>query len=178
MENRNGADVSDKGIFNMPFLRFWFAFVSPLFKGVQSGDFREIEERYTNRKLEFSDLTFNQLSQELLKKSMREDAIVQIGGYWDNVVDIDILAKTASGKLIAGTCKNSNNKIKKSELNSLKEKCEKAGLEIETFVIVAKAGFSKELKALKGDGLRLLTMKNFKVLLEELDEDDLIRGFA
>ncbi len=168
--------VDDKLNFSSPFLRFWFAFVSPLFKGIQEGDYGEVEERFENRKQGFSDFVFEKLSAELLKTSFKDDPIVEIGSYWDKNVEIDILAKTASGKIIAGECKYTNAKLKKNALSNLKEKCSLTGFEPDIFVLFSKRGFSNELRSLKGEDLRLFSLKNFKKLLEELQRDEMIKG--
>jgi AAA+ ATPase superfamily predicted ATPase len=157
--------VSDKLYFNTPFLRFWFAFISPLFKGIKDGDYSEVEERFEKRADELVNLTFTQLSQEFLKLNFVDDPIVEIGNYWDKKVDIDILAKTASGKVIACTCKYTNSKIKKSELSKLQEKCNTAMLKPDIFVLFSKKGYSSELKSLKGENLRLFSIKSLKQLL-------------
>lgn len=169
--------VSDRLNFTTPFVRFWFAFVSPLFKGIQEGDYAEAEERFANREKEFADPVFEKLSIELLKKSFEEDPIVAIGSYWDKEVEIAILAKTKSGKIIAGECKYTNAKLKKNELSRLKEKCTLAGFEPDIYVLVSKRGFSNELKALKGDSLRLFTAKSFKMLVEDVKSSEIIAGF-
>ena len=158
--------VSDKLYFSSPFMRFWFAFISPLFKGIKEGDYKEIRERFANRESEFINLTFEQLSHEFLTLALKDDPIVEIGSYWDNSVEIDIYAKTKAGKIIAGSCKYTNAKIKKSELTKLQENCQKANIEADIFVIFSKRGFSSELKALKGENLKLFTVKNFKKLVE------------
>jgi len=157
--------VSNKLYFTSPFLRFWFAFISPLFKGIKEGDYKEVTKKFANNEAEFVNLVFQQLSQELLKKSFSEDKIIECSSYWDNEVELDIYAKTASGKVIAGVCKYTNSKVKKSELNKLKESCEEAKIKADIFVIVSKKGFSNELKALKGESLKLYTMKSFKALV-------------
>ncbi len=158
--------VSDKLIFNTPFMRFWFAFVSPLFKGIKEGDYKEVQDRFANRKADFVNLTFEQLSLELLKLEFKNDPIIQSGSYWDKDVEIDIYAKTKSGKIIVGSCRYSNSKIKKSELTKLQEKCKVAKIEPDIFVLSAKNGFSSELKSLKGENLKLFTLKNFRSFLE------------
>ena len=170
--------VSDKLNFSTPFMRFWFSFVSPLFKGIQQGDYAEVEERFANREQEFTDPVFEKLSIELLKKSFEADPIVAIGSYWDKEVEIGILAKTESGKIIAGECKYTNTKIKKNELSKLGEKCTLAGFEPDIYVLFAKRGFSNELKSLKGENLRLFSLKNFKKLLEDLTPEDITQGFS
>ena len=158
--------VSNKLYFTSPFLRFWFAFVSPLFKGVRDGDYKEIREKFTNRENEFMQLIFTQLSFDVLKLSFKEDPIVEISSYWDNDVEIDIYAKTKSGKIIAGTTKYTNAKLKKSELTKLQESCEKTKMDVNIFVLFSKKGFSNELKSLKGENLKLFSVKNFKKLVE------------
>jgi len=158
--------VSNKLFFTSPFLRFWFAFISPLFKGVRDGDFKEVRERFANRESEFLQLTFIELSHEVLKLSFKEDPIVEIGTYWDNKIELDIYAKTASGKTIVGSCKYTNSKVKKSELSRLQEICHNANIEADIFVLFSKNGYSSELKSLKGENLKLLTIKNFKKLVE------------
>ena len=153
--------------FTTPFLRFWFTFVSPLFKGIRDGDYSEVKKRYKNREAEFSNLIFTQLSYELLKENFaKEDPIVSISGYWDKETEFDIFAKTKSGKIIIGSTKYTNSKVKKSELTRLQEHAKKANIDADIFVIVAKKGFSSELKALKGQNLRLLSIKNFAKLVE------------
>ena len=159
--------IDNKLYFTTPFLRFWFAFVSPLFKGIRDGDYSEVKKRWQNREAEFTNLIFTQLSHELLKKVFeKEDPIVEISSYWDREAEFDIFAKTKSGKIILGSTKYTNAKVKKSELTRLQELAKKANIDADIFVIVSKKGFSSELKALKGKNLRLLTVKNFAKLVE------------
>lgn len=158
--------VSNKLFFTSPFLRFWFAFVSPIFKGIRDGQYKEIRERFANRSAEFIQLPFTELSHELLKLSFQDDPITEISTYWDNTVELDIYAKTKSGKTVVGLCKYTNSKVKKSELTRLQELCEKANIEADIFVLVSKNGFTNELKSLKGEKLKLFTLKNFKKLVE------------
>ena len=157
--------VDNKFYFSAPFLRFWFAFISPLFKGIRDGDFEEVKQRFLNNESEFTQLTFIQLSHELLKLQMKDDKIVEIGTYWDREVELDIYAKTQSGKTIVGSCKYTNNKVKKSELTRLQATCATAKIEADLFVLISKKGFSSELKSLKGDKLKLFTLKHFKSLV-------------
>jgi hypothetical protein len=166
--------IDEKLNFNTPFMRFWFAFVSPYFKSIKEGDFKEAKESFANRKSELYEHTFRKLSQEVIKKSFKDDAIVEIGSYWDRDSEIEILAKTASGKIVAGVSRYSNQKIKKTALTKLNEQCDIAELVPDISVIVSKSGFSNELKALKSENLKLITLKNFKALVEDLSEKDFI----
>lgn len=162
-----GDTLSDRLHFTTPFLRFWFAFVSPIFKGIREGEYGEFRERYANYAQEFAGRVFEGLAVELLKAEFAEDPIVKIGGYWDHNVEIDIIAETASGKTVAASCRYVNARLKKSELTKLQTACGQAGFKPDVFVLVAKNGFSGELRSLRGDTLRLYTLKHFKKLLQE-----------
>jgi hypothetical protein len=161
-------DISEKLLFTTPFARFWFSFISPLFKGIRDSNYTEFNEIYKNKHSEFSTLVFEQLSHELLKKDFEKnnDKIVEIGRYWDDNETIDIVGKTTSGKILIGSCKYSNSKVKKTELSKLKQICEKLGIKADIFVLFSKKGFTNELKSLKGKSLKLYTTKNFNQLID------------
>jgi len=84
------------------------------------------------------------------------------------------LAKTKSGKMIAGTCKFSKSKAKKSELSKLKEKCKLAQLDIESYVIFSKNKFSTELRKERGEKLQLFSLKSLGHLLMDLGKSDML----
>ncbi len=160
-----GAD--DKFSFTLPFLRFWFAFVSPLFKGIRDGEYTEVKERWQAYENEFTHPIFTELSHALLRKLLKDEQIMEMGEYWKNDgLSLDIYANTKDKKRIIGSCKYTNTKVKKSELSKLAELAKKANIDADMIVIVAKSGFSKELKALKNENLKLYTLKNFKSLVE------------
>ena len=69
---------------------------------------------------------------------------------------------------------NTTAKIKKSEFSKLKEVCEKAEISPDVYVICSKNGFSSELKSLKGDTLKLFSLKHLKYLVENIGEKELI----
>ena len=157
--------ISDRLHFTSPFLRFWFAFVSPIFRGIKEGDYEEFRTRYANHAAGFCDVVFERLAMELIRVEFADDPVAEIGGYWDKNVEIDVIAKTASGRTVAASCRYVNAKLKKSELTKLQHSCEKAGFKTDVFVLMAKNGFSGELKSLKGENLRLLSLRHFKKLL-------------
>ena len=156
--------VSDKILFSTPFLRFWFAFVSPIFKSIRDKEYEEFYKIYNNRKAEFSELIFSQLCHELVKEVFAKEKIYNIGRYWDDTHEIDLVAKTKLGKKIVGSCKYRDKKVSKSELTKLKESAKQAQIEPDIYMIFAKKGFSSELKSLKSDTLLLFTCKHLKTL--------------
>ena len=169
--------VSNKLLFCQPFMRFWFAFISPNYKGIKAGEYEEVKKRWSEMKVEFSNHIIQQLFLELVKKAHNEnsdDPIMKIGSYWDTNLEIDVLAKTKSGKFIGGACKFSKAKAKKSEFNKLKEACKLVKIEIEYYVIFSKNKFSTELKKEKGENLQLFSLKNLGYLLFELSEKDML----
>ncbi len=166
--------VDDKINFTAPFMRFWFSCISPYFKSIRDGDYKEARQSFLNREQELQELVFCKLSAFVIKNSFKDDAVVESGSYWDRNTSIDILAKTKSGKVIAGICKYSNTKAKKTELTKLKEQCEKAELNPDIFVVISKSGFSNELKTMKSDELKLFSLKNFKTLIEDVGQNDFI----
>jgi len=169
--------VSVKLLFTQPFMRFWFAVISPYYKGIKAGEYDEVKERWENIRGEFSNLIYQQLFMELVKKSFNEtseDPIMRIGSYWDTNVEIDLLAKTKSGKLLAGACKCSKSKANKSEFTKLKEKCQQAELKVDSYLIFSKNKFSTELKKEKGERLQLFSLKSLGYLLMDLTEDDML----
>ena len=155
--------ISERLHFTTPFAHFWFAFVSPVFKGIKNGEFDEAFKIYHNYKNQFQEVVFNQLSHEILKKSYSntENRIINIGRYWDKDHNIDLIATTKNNKIILGTTKFSNNKMKKSELTKLKDIAKTLGIDVDIFVLFSRKGFSNELKSLKSDNLKLFTPKNF-----------------
>jgi len=170
--------ISDKLLFVTPFMRFWFAVISPTYKSIKEGEFQEVKDRWAHMKAEFSTLIYCQLVLEFITLSFKEefkgDAIVMLGSYYDKNVSIDILAKRKSGALLAGTCKFGKQKANKSELSKLKEQCKQAALEVDHFIIFSKNKFSSELKKEKGKELRLFSLRNLAQLMDNLSEDDLL----
>lgn len=167
-------EVSERLLFSAPFYRFWFASVSPYYKGIKEGDFKEMKEKWENTKQSFFDQIYEGLVIALVKQSFKEDWIVKIGSYWDKTNEIEILGKTKAGKVIAGLCKYSKSKANKSELAKIEEKCAKASLTADIYVIFSKNGFSSEFKKGKSDTLKLLSLKHLKSLLEYLSDKDLL----
>ncbi|MBD3824312.1 MAG: ATPase [Epsilonproteobacteria bacterium] len=157
--------VSDKLYFASPFMRFWFAFVALIYKSIKSKEYKEFEERFNAHKQELFEHTFLRLGHQLLAKRFSNDPFVRLGEYWDQKEQLDILGTTASGRRVAGICRYSNSKVTKSELSKLQAKAKSLHIDADIYVIIAKRGFSSELKAMKSDSLLLLSAKNLKELI-------------
>jgi len=167
-------ESSDRLVFTAPFMRFWFSSVSPYYKGVKEGEFGEMKERWNNTRQAFFEPVYEALVIELVKQSFPEDPVAKIGSYWDKNVEIEILGQTKSGRIIAGSCKYAKAKANKSELTRLIEKCTRAQLKADVYVIFSKNGFSSEFKKEKGETLRLFALKNLKNLIAGLNEQNLL----
>jgi len=152
--------VSAKLVFSLPFFRFWFAFISPIYKGISTGDYEEFQTKFKNREPEFVELIFEQLSSELIRLSV--DGTKEIGSYWCKTVQIPIYSQLQNGQILVATSKYTNQKMKKSELIKLQEATKEADINADIFVLVSK----NELKGLKSQNIKLLSLKNFKILCE------------
>ncbi len=166
LNKRNDKKIAKKLLFTTPFLRFWFAFVSPIYKGIKSKDYKEFYKRYENRKDGFEEFIFEELCLEFLDEIYKEDKLKNIGKYWDENININLVAKTVSNKIIAANCKYTNSKLKKKDLNKLVEDCKDIRLNTDIFILFSKSGFVNELKMLKNESLRLFTEKSLKALIK------------
>ncbi len=165
--NQRGENKTNKKLlFTAPFLRFWFAFISPIYKGIKEGNYEEFYTLYNNRKAEFSDFIFEELALEFLIDFFEDDKIKVSGKYWNETTTIDLVAKTKSGKIVVGNCKYSDKKIKKSELIKLQEDCKNIDVTPDIFVFFAKNGYTNEFKTLKSENLKLFNVKSLKLLLK------------
>ena len=158
-------DVADKLLFTSPFLRFWFAFVSPLYRGIKREEYDEFFERFSNHSDQFMQIIFEQLCHEYIKKFYENEKFDDLGRYWDENDEINVVAQSETGKIIIGSTKYTNSKMKKTELTRLKNLCESLEIVPDEVVLFSKKGFTNELKSLKGDGLRLFTAKSLKSLI-------------
>ncbi|MDQ7086043.1 MAG: ATPase, partial [Sulfurovum sp.] len=109
-----------------------------------------------------------------LSPKLDKDPIIAIGSYYDKKVQIGILAKRRSGKLIAGECKYSKDEAKINMLTNLKAKCQQAKLEVDEYVLFAKNGFSSELREYNDKNLTLFSQDDLSTLLDNLNENDLL----
>jgi hypothetical protein len=169
--------ISHKVHFTSPFFRFWFYFIAPFHKQIEAGEYEPVLERFKERQQGFIGRTFEELSDLLLVTLHTDDPIIDSGSYWDRQVEIDILAQTQGGKMIVGECKWTNHKVNKSEIWKLEEKCAKLELEPDQIVMFSKRGFSNELTRSETAELLLYEASDFKVLLEEIQPSDLLKGY-
>ena len=175
---KSSEGKSDRVFFELPFMRFWFAAISPYYKSISEGDFSEFEEKWSQLRANFSILLSNLLVLELVKQTIAtkcaDDPIVSIGSYYDKQVQIEILAIRKSGKMLAGECKYSKEAAKTNMINSLKEKCQKSELKIADYVLFSKNGFSSEMLQMKDAEITLLSQGHLSSLLDNLSKEDLL----
>jgi len=169
---------SDRILFDLPFMRFWFAMISPNYQSISQKNYDEFRQKWHKLRENFSILWSNILLLDLVKESFnekyKEDLIVNIGSYYDKKTEIAILAKRKSGSMIAGACKYSKDAAKINMMHTLIEKCEKAELDIADYVLFSKNGFTPEVEALKEKEVTLLSQKDLSSLLDDLSAKDLL----
>jgi len=170
--------LSDRLLFRLPFMRFWFAAISPYYQSISAGDFTEFIEKWQQLKGNFSIALSNLLIRDLvvqgIKNSDSDDPIVTIGSYYAKQVHMEMLALHKSGKLLAGECKYSQKPAQPNMIKALKERGEKAALDVSDYVLFSKHGFSPEVEQMSGDEMTLYTQKDLALLLDDLTEEDLL----
>ena len=175
---QEGGGKSDRILFDLPFMRFWFAMISPNYQSISEGKYDEFAQKWHKIKDNFPILLSNLLLLELIKETLNtkaeNDPIIKIGSYYDKKVEIDILAIRKSGAIIAGACKYSKEPAKSHMMDTLIAKCVKAELDISDYMLFSKNGFTPEVEALKEKEVILLAGTELSSLLDGLTADDLL----
>jgi len=150
------------------FDRFWYTFIYPFSKDLDN-DIKENCLKNIHYSFDrFVSLTFEELSNELIKENYLKLNIIQSGGYWDINTEYDLLAQSKDGGFILGECKWTNQKICKNTLRKLKNKAKYLNFEIEKYALFSKNGFSVSLK--KEKDILLFDLEDFKWLLKDSDD--------
>ena len=156
--------IESKIRFKVPFYRFWFGFVEPYFKDLESRKSQRFFENFEKHFSRLNSLVFEQLSNELLNIHYK-NTLIKDGSYWDKNSEFDILAKTKNGETIVAECKYKNRRVCKSEFSKLKHKALTSNLNADTFALFSKNGFSNELMSLDDKNLLLFELSDFRKLL-------------
>ena len=157
--------IEDKIRFNENFSRFWFTFVLPFEEEIAGGEYSNVL-LFLDRELDkYISFTFETLSNMLIAEDFKQEIITETGSYWDKDIELDLLAKTTSGKIIAGECKWKNQRISKNILNKLQKKCEHAHLKVGYYALFSKSGFSNELLKSRENNILLYDIRAFERLL-------------
>lgn len=158
--------IQDKLRFVQPFLRFWFGFVSPYMRLLESGNSEVFLSNFKQHYERLRSLVYEQLCNDLLCHYYEGSMpLVESGSYWDIYSEFDILAVNHRQELILGECKYTERHVCKSELTKLKAKALHSGIKVDTYALFSKNGFSNELLGLKGDGILLFDLEDLRVLL-------------
>ncbi len=158
--------AEDKLRFTKNFHRFWYTFISP-FENEISKTSEHIIKNIEQNLEKYISLTFEELSNELIKEKCFGLNIVETGSYWDKNVEIDILSKDAQGRYIVGECKWTNQKICKNILRKLQSKVKKLDFEVTRYALFSKNGFSNGFKKEKKDDTILFDLDTFKRLNDD-----------
>ena len=156
--------IEPKILFKKPFHRFWFGFVEPYHKELNSGNSVLFYENFNQHFARLHSFVFEQLSQELLNLHFDNQLVIN-GNYWDKHSEFDILATHKDGRNILGECKYTNRRVCKSELSKLRQKAETSELKADIFALFSKNGFSNELKNSTDKDLLLFELDDFWRLL-------------
>ena len=156
--------IEDKILFQDNFTRFWFTFIVPWQDAIQKGDFSDVEAQIARELDKFISFTFENLSNELIRKHFAGESVIETGSYWDKNIELDLLAKTGKGTVIVGECKWKNQRISKNILTKLQKKCERGNINPDYYALFSKSGFSNELRKQKTENLLLFDLEAFQTL--------------
>jgi hypothetical protein len=175
---RESEKLSDRLLFRLPFMRFWFATISPYYQSISVGNYGEFKEKWQQLKGNFSIVLSNLLIRDLVVQRMAaehgDDPVTAIGSYYDRKTRMELLAIHKSGKMVAGECKYSRKPAQAHMLSALKEKCQKADLDVSGYVLFSKHGFSAELEQMQCMDVTLLSHAYLSSLLDHLTQEDLL----
>lgn len=169
--------ISHKVLFTYPFIRFWFYFIFPHIRDIKDGNYETLFKSFEIKQNSYTSLVFEELSEVLLNYNLRDAQILSSGSYWDANIEIDILTVTDDERVYVSECKWTNHQVNKSELHKLQEKCEKLDIEPSQVILFSKRGFSKELKQMEGKKLALYSCEDFKALVKNASNTQLINNF-
>lgn len=159
--------IEDKIHFCQEATRFWFNFIAPNVSLIEAKKHDELLELIGKQIEKHTSLTFELLSEALIKAHFPEGLVVSSGSYWSKKHEFDLLLYTRDEQVVAGESKWKNKKICKNVLNLLKRKCKNANLGVTKYALFSKSGFSKELLALKDESLMLFGLDDFKRLYND-----------
>lgn len=155
-------NVQDKFHFCSNFLRFWFYFIEPNYEILEQNEVERFLQILQNEYEKFASLAYELASLEFLSDFLGVENS-HFSSFWTKDVEIDIFANL-DGFIIVGEVKFRDRKVCKNLLNSLKFKCQKAGISPNLIVIFSRFGFSLELKNLENEGLNLFDINDFQRL--------------
>lgn len=158
--------IQDKLRFSQPFLRFWFGFVEPFSKELESGSSQRFLDNFQKHYERLRTLIYEQLCDALLVEYFEQKGVkvLSSGSFWNQHSEFDILAVTDREKVILGECKYKDRKVCKNELRKLMAKAEQSGLTVDTYVLFSKSGFSNELLQNRDEKLLLFDLQDLKLL--------------
>ncbi|MBD3789793.1 MAG: hypothetical protein IE885_05440 [Campylobacterales bacterium] len=158
--------IQDKLRFVQPFMRFWFGFVAFYADELRAGKSERFLKNFIEHYERLRSLIYEQLCDALLVEHFSsQNPLKSSGSYWTQQNEFDILAVTDDKKVILGECKYKDRKVCKNELTKLKVKAVQSGLNVDTYALFSKDGFSNELLQTKDEGLLLFDLNDLKSLL-------------
>lgn len=162
------AGEKARGIYRISddFFRFYFRFIYPNKSELESHKIEEITENIDQKLSEHTSQTFEQVCQELIRKT---GGYAKIGSWWYKEDEIDVVAlNEKENTILFGECKWTNQKVGENLLRQLEEKAEtvrwKNNQREQKFALFSKSGFTNKLKqkADERNDIELLTLQDIK----------------
>ncbi|MDR0408191.1 MAG: DUF234 domain-containing protein [Campylobacteraceae bacterium] len=158
--------IEDKILFKNGFCRFWFTFIAPNIELLRRKEYDKMLDIIMSEFEKFVSFTYEILCKKFLLEKFGEE-FESCDSYWSKNVEIDIYLSKRNGKNIAAEVKWKNHFVCKNVLSFLQKKCAKEKLEVDTFALFSKSGFSKGLLKMQNEKLLLVDLKEFEALCRE-----------
>jgi hypothetical protein len=158
--------ITHRGLYNVTdnFFSFWYHFVFGNISELEAGDAEGVYKYavepelalYTSRKFEDVCRQYIRKQNMLGNLPFRFD---KMGRYFNGNVETDIVALSKDKKnILMGECKYKNTPFDMGEFNALKSKTIGDNDANRHYYLFSKSGFTKDLKALEGDTVRLISI--------------------
>ena len=156
--------IEDKYRFVKPYHRFWFGFIYPFADEIAQGRVEAFWRKFHQDRQKLSALVFEELCLEAMRRIYPNAKVVE--SFWDQYSEYDLLIEEDDGRVILGECKYKQRSVGKGELLKLQSKAATSKLNVKEWILFAKDTFSKELRALNQEDLKLYTLEDILTILE------------
>jgi AAA+ ATPase superfamily predicted ATPase len=159
-----------------PFVRFWFNFVygtGDRYDAFGEGAYERLVEPELD---DFISRPFEELCQAALRTLYPEETVLDVGGWWYNDHEIDVVGLTDSETLLVGECKFQRSETGYDAFASLRDHTEElrwtprdGGERTERYALFSRGGFATSLEeaATERNDLRLFTVADIVDALQQ-----------
>ena len=148
-------DMAQKGLYGITdsFIQFWYKLIYPRMSELSIMKPEDFYDEYVKLQLnELTEKTYIKVCQEFMELMNRFHHLPAVfgnfGSFYGKEGFIPLIANTANGELLVGSCKWSSEPMDTYEFEELLGKIEQTGKEADYYYLFSKEGFTTELAAM------------------------------